>query len=416
MRRQLFLSMRAIPLFAAIFCVAHAEGQEPRSGRNAAGKGDVRHDRGGLPLPAGAIARFGSMHLRHEGLTDFVFLSDGQSLLTAGIDLTLRYWDLNTGQQERAIQLPGKIDSLPRITLSPNGKVALLEENTTFAGFGGDKSKGRLAYFDLESGRAIKTHEDSASWVIYRELSPDGSHAATARWISTFRGFRASTVIQNLRTGQEREVSLRTQNKDRVVIYGGGFAPNGKWYAVAGNVEFPLRVIELATGKEVCAMGKWNVAAHGFSADSGLIAVSCMSEGEPDNKPSIRLLKLPSGEQVIRIPTKTHFDALALSHDGKIIACAGQEEISLIDCASGTILRRIPGDAKKLLFSGDDKTLVWIGTAIRVLDVASGKQSSLCLNSLAGTWHFLLTAEWLRSLMHRTSRSISGTLPSRNWY
>ena len=189
-----------------------------------------------------------------------------------------------------------------------------MEENT-YGGFFAEKRKGRFTYFDVESGRAIKTHENSASWVIYRELSPDGSHAAIASWIRNPGDLRVRTIIQDQLTGQEREVLLRYPTKDHIVVYGGSFAPTEKWYAVSGNVEEPLRVIELATGKTVCAMGKWNVAAQGFSADGKLIAVSCMSEGknQTSNHP-FDLLELPSGKQVIRIPTETRISMPWLCH------------------------------------------------------------------------------------------------------
>ena len=149
MSRGPLLCMSTIPLFAALLCVADVDGQEPLFVRRPT-KNAVRRDREGLPLPEGAIACFGSM--RHGGLTDFIILPDGETLLTAGSDLTQWLLGSENGQQKRATPLPVKIDIFFRhITLSPNGKVALVEENKTVRILC-RKRKGRFTYFDVESG------------------------------------------------------------------------------------------------------------------------------------------------------------------------------------------------------------------------------------------------------------------------
>jgi hypothetical protein len=40
----------------------------------------------GDPLPEGAVARLGSVRLRHPGLKDFAFLADGRTVVTVGED------------------------------------------------------------------------------------------------------------------------------------------------------------------------------------------------------------------------------------------------------------------------------------------------------------------------------------------
>ena len=67
------------------------------------GRTDVYDD----PLPGGAVARLGSVRLRHAGLSDFVFLPDGKTVLSAGSDRVLRFWDTATGRLVRAVKLQG---------------------------------------------------------------------------------------------------------------------------------------------------------------------------------------------------------------------------------------------------------------------------------------------------------------------
>jgi len=52
----------------------------------------------GDPLPEGAIARMGSMRLRHgSGIFQAAFRNDGKVLMSAGGDGLVRFWDAATG-------------------------------------------------------------------------------------------------------------------------------------------------------------------------------------------------------------------------------------------------------------------------------------------------------------------------------
>src|SRR5262249_33875359 len=50
----------------------------------------------GDPLPSGAIARCGTMRLRHGRGSTVAFAADGKTLISFGGDRTLRFWDVAT--------------------------------------------------------------------------------------------------------------------------------------------------------------------------------------------------------------------------------------------------------------------------------------------------------------------------------
>src|SRR5262249_1940717 len=59
------------------------------------------------PLPAGAVARLGTLRWRHAGQTTFAaFLPDGKTVLSAGADFTLRVWEYPSGKELRRISAP----------------------------------------------------------------------------------------------------------------------------------------------------------------------------------------------------------------------------------------------------------------------------------------------------------------------
>src|SRR5262245_45134508 len=61
----------------------------------------------GDPLPAGALARLGTTRLRHGADVTFVtFGPDGKTLITAGLDDTVRVWDLAERKEVRRFARP----------------------------------------------------------------------------------------------------------------------------------------------------------------------------------------------------------------------------------------------------------------------------------------------------------------------
>src|SRR5439155_10894045 len=82
-----------------------------------------RTDFYGDPLPPGALARMGTLQLRHEE-AQVAFARDGKTLVSFGNDRKLRFWDLATGKQTRQIMLDVQAkdaNGRHRTVLSPDG-------------------------------------------------------------------------------------------------------------------------------------------------------------------------------------------------------------------------------------------------------------------------------------------------------
>src|SRR5262249_32932445 len=90
-----------------------AQGNQPRG---------ARVDRNGDPLPAGALFRFGSLRLRHDGKISASALSpDGKTLATtSGQSVVL--WDLATDKPLRRFSTDGFWTfSIPTLVFAPDG-------------------------------------------------------------------------------------------------------------------------------------------------------------------------------------------------------------------------------------------------------------------------------------------------------
>ncbi|MBX9623656.1 MAG: hypothetical protein K2X82_07560, partial [Gemmataceae bacterium] len=83
-----------------------------------------RFDRYGDPLPAGAVARLGSVYLSAANCGPIHFSADGKTLFAATDGPAVVEWDAATGKRIRGVMLPGEEGSFP--TVCDDGSVAVV--------------------------------------------------------------------------------------------------------------------------------------------------------------------------------------------------------------------------------------------------------------------------------------------------
>src|ERR671911_492357 len=73
------------------------------------------------PPPRGALLRFGTLRLRHEGaVTSLAYSPDGKLLASCGHDRTARIWDAATGR--RLVSVEAHRGRMNAVAFSPDGK------------------------------------------------------------------------------------------------------------------------------------------------------------------------------------------------------------------------------------------------------------------------------------------------------
>jgi RNA polymerase sigma factor (sigma-70 family) len=330
----------------------NTKSQEPKTKSQ-----EQRTDSHGDPLPPGAVARLGSTRFRHSGLSDFVFLDGGKTILTCGSDRVLRFWDVVDGKPTRTVELKGSAGPGRSITLSPDGRTLAAHEG------------GNIVLWDTATGKEIKTLPGPKSQLGLLYFSPDGKTLAVGR---------GDLQVSMWEWQAEKEFSFRLpftremfQGLDS--SFHGSFSPDGKWFVAGASLWEPLGIFEAATGREVHRLTCFPFHSR-VSPDSKRLAVTGWKD-DKGKEAVIRVFDLASGKETAQFPVDTTYHSFAFSPDGKKLACGFSDQSCVLDLTTGRVLYRLSGRPIGMEFSPDGKTLVASsGHRLRFWDARAGKE------------------------------------------
>jgi RNA polymerase sigma factor (sigma-70 family) len=281
------------------------------------------------PLPAGAVARLGTLRWRHEGEAEYLAISpDGKIVAATSQRTIIALWDAATGKvlrRFRPSQSRGARDVGP-LAFSPDGKV--------------------LAWVDFQG---IHLWDLAADKEVRRFVRP-----------------------------------VRDLAGDMNILR---FSPDGKLLAYRGGGP-QATILDADSGKELAAVGRKEDCAPdlAFSPDSKTVAVATF-------KPSVQLCDAATGRLLRDIDVHfrpaaagagpDYVSNITFSPDGKRLAAAGRSAIVIADVATGKEIARWDNQdhyTVGLAFTPDGKSLV-AGEGepgrVRVWDVAAGKPRDL---------------------------------------
>jgi WD40 repeat protein len=344
----------------------------------------------GDPLPAGALARMGSVRLRH-GVLALAFAPDGKTLASAGGDHLIRIWDVSSGKELR--QLRGHAYFVTSVAFSADGKslVSASRDGTlrvwqaadgkllhtfgsgnldrpvvamTFDSEGGrvlsGEPDGTVRLWDYPAGkekRALNDHRRGATLLC---LSQDARHFAVAYT-------SGRVALWDAVAGKEISSFLPKLNRIARVM----FIPGSKALLVGSESVFGLW--DPATGEELR-----RVEVTGRPLERLFVSPNGRYLAGRGKSP-VRLWGVASGKELRSIdPTTFGFGPMAFSRDAQLLAITQGQNIHVWDLNRNRDLHevvghcsevedvRLLGDGKQLLTTGRDHTA-------RLWDSATGK-------------------------------------------
>jgi WD40 repeat protein len=405
-----------LPLGLALLCASAANPGLPKG----ESKRQVpRADRHGDPLPAGALARIGTVRLRHSpGVLCLAFSPDGKTLASGGTDQTVRLWDIATGKQVR--QLGKNLGEVSCLLFSPDGQYlysAADDERRPVDTFRDlENNPGLVLVWDLATGKAVLRLAGPSGYVTSLALSADGTLLAGASQAGP-------PVLWETGTGKERFRLQKTPRKARSRLPEGlratclALSPDGKILARGQNWDGKVELCDTPGGKVLRTLeGSQGIHSLAFAPDGRTLAVA-------DAGRAVTLWDIGAGKKIRQ--TGEHGGrprSLAFAPGGKVLACASGRACYLWDADTGKELARLQGHqsvVRCLAFSADGKRLALAGGdgALRVWDLAAGKplhpafaeptgEVSVALvgaGERLAVWHTLETEPWER-LREKSSR------------
>jgi WD40 repeat protein/uncharacterized caspase-like protein len=260
---------------------------------------------------------------------------DGRFLVSGSEDLTLKIWDTATGNVLRT--LSGHDQSVLAAAISPDGKL--------LASGSADQT---VRVWDVVTGQSFRalTHTSPVKNVVFsddgRRLTSLGNHEVKVYDMAARR------EVTSVRSGTESgpkgmpemdQVATALSPNGKLAALGGGFTYRNGIMGFGGGVRpRPLRVIDVATGREVESFKlPGNLSSPtdlSFSPDSRLIVAKFADLGarEASARSWLSVFEVASGRELKKLASTDALGmgGIAFSPDGKLLA-------SRVSASTGTL-------------------------------------------------------------------------------
>jgi WD40 repeat protein len=306
---------------------------------------------GSTPIQQIAIAKTLTGH--ESFVNDLAISPDGQHIISASADRTLKIWDILTGKLLRT--LTGHTSFINHLVLSPDGQWLVSAS--------ADKT---IKIWDIDTGKLLRTLTGHSNYVNHLAIAPDGQTLVSTGADDTIKIWDlVSAHLKYTLSGHTSFINI-------VAI-----APDGQTLA-SGSADKTVKIWHLKTGKEL-----YELTGHSsfintliFSPDGELLI-----SGSADK--TIKIWHLKTKKLLRTLSGHTGFiNDLAISPDGKFLASSSADKtIKIWDLATGEVLHTLTGHSNyvnQLTISQDGQILVSCSAdkTIRFWNLATGKETS----------------------------------------
>jgi WD40 repeat protein len=274
---------------------------------------------------------------------------DQKTLASAGDDNTIRLWDYQT--MKPLGQLKGHGDTVVSLSFTDNGK--------TLVSGSLDKT---IRLWDVAKQAEVQKIERGRGDGEALAVSPDGKTLAAAGMNNTIRRWQ-------LPEGKEIFVTDGHLGAVTAVVY----SSDGKLVASASQTG-EIRLWDPTTGKDLKKIGggHFGDVLLAFAPDNRTLAAA--SDGQP-----IRLYGVPGGQETKTIPVKDGeaVKSLAFAPNGKTLAVGFRQNVARLYAVGGErepVNLAYTGGVEALAFSPDGKRLAGAGwDKVTIWDVTTGQ-------------------------------------------
>ncbi|WP_437873036.1 TIR domain-containing protein [Sorangium sp. So ce363] len=308
---------------------------------------------------------------------------DGERIVSASNDRTLKVWDLATGKLLST--LVGHFWSVNACAIGPDGQRIVSASN--------DRT---LKVWDLATGKLLSTLEGHSGRVKACAISPDGQRIVSASDDKTLK-------VWDLATGK----LLSTLEGHVWSVNACAISPDGQ-RIVSASDDRTLKVWDLGTGKLLSTLEGhvWSVNACAISPDGQRIVSA-------SNDKTLKVWDLGTGKLLSTL--EGHSDSVkscVISPDGQRIASASNDKtLKAWDLATGQSLSTLVGhayvvkscaispDGQRIVSASNDKTLkVWDLATGQSLYTLEGHSDSVNVCAISPDGQHIVSASYDKTL------------------
>ncbi len=307
----------------------------------------------------------------------------GDQLISVGIDKTIRFWDLGSGQPLRVLRPPvehGVHGYIFSAALSPDDTLLAIGTYRALT----PQYDHRIHLIELPAGRIVRSLKGHSYTIYDLTFSPDGERLASASHDSTVR-------IWDVKTGE----SLKTLRGHTEPVHGVAWSADGK-QLVSGSLDKTARIWSVETGATTAVLKEHQgqIMAVGWSPDGKTIATGCYDKSirlyEPNGKLRYSWSKLPN--EIMSLKFSPDSKRLLYTYGSNSVPPIGA---SILDMVKGAELAHYSGHQNSpisCVFAADGRQVV-TGDSISRIRVWDSK-SGATLRKLDGRGQSMISAGW----------------------
>jgi WD40 repeat protein len=309
---------------------------------------EPRLDLHGDPLPEGAIARLGTLRLRHPLADHISYTPDGRELITSGDDGMVRVWEAASGKLLHTRRLP--YGAAEPGWLSPDGNLHAVWH------------AGALEVWDLRSAeRTRKLQLTDVPELSALAFSANSKLIATAD--NTPREHRIR--VWDVANGTHRVVGVHEGRVADLV-----FPASGRSVITSAPEESAICCWRVEDGKEL-----WRIKADcsrlNLSGDgTTLVGWNPETSNLP---PGIWDARTGKDLDVPAKPEPLPFLDVRLSANGTLLLLNRHGRVEVWDVTNGRTVRNIPVDGASIAMAPDGKSMAAVRGVLQCWDLETGK-------------------------------------------
>jgi WD40 repeat protein len=287
--------------------------------------------------------------------SDVAFSPDGTTVVTAGVDGMVHFWDANTGKEQRSFRAHPK--AVLGLAFGPDGLLAT-------------GSEGEVNLWEANTGRQLHSLRGPAGWARSVRFSPDGRRLAAGFGTQIRAGRPPQVIVWDTQTGREL-ASLRESNWGLLAL---AFSPDSRQIATMTWFQTSLRFWDATTGQLSRADDVGEVGGGfelAYRPDGRVLAVACRDGS---------VLLWDTTAHKVSQTFRGHsgvVNAVTFSPDGRLVASGSLDgAIKVWDAATGrevASFRGHTGEVVRVGFSPDGTRLASQGDdgVIRLWEVST---------------------------------------------